>query len=99
MAQRKGKTGNPAGRPKGTPNKATSEMKGWIAGLINKNRRQLEKDLKALEPRERWQVIEKLMAYTVPKMQSVEARIDLERLSEEDLNVIINELTNNLENE
>jgi uncharacterized protein (UPF0305 family) len=99
MAQRKGQTGNPKGRPRGTPNKTTSEVKGWIAGLIDRNRRQLEKDLKALEPRERWQVIEKLMAYTVPKMQSVEARIDLERLSDEQLNVIINELTKNLDNE
>ncbi|MDR2806525.1 MAG: hypothetical protein LBB85_13020 [Dysgonamonadaceae bacterium] len=97
MAQKKGQTGNPGGRPKGRPNKTTAEVKMWIAGLIGKNQRQLEKDLKVLEPKDRWIVIEKLLQYTVPKMQSVEAKIDLNRLTDEQLNMIINELIKDLE--
>lgn len=99
MAQQKGKTGNPNGRPKGTPNKVTSEMKSWIQQLIDGNRKQLEKDLKALDPAERWRVVEKLMSYVVPKMQSVEAKIDYTRLTDEQLDLLIDELSNNLDND
>lgn len=99
MAQQKGKTGNPNGRPKGTPNKVTSEMKSWIQQLIDGNRKQLEKDLKALDPAERWRVVEKLMSYVVPKMQSVEAKIDYTRLTDEQLDLLIDKLSNNLDND
>jgi hypothetical protein len=42
---------------------------------------------------------EKLLGYAVPKMQSVEAKIDLHNLSDEQLDLIINELNKNLDNE
>jgi uncharacterized protein (UPF0305 family) len=99
MGLKKGQTGNPAGRPKGTPNKVTIEMKTWLSGLIEKNRRQMERDLKQLEPKERLIILEKLMQYTVPKMQSVTSQIDYSRLSDEQLDTVINELTKDLDND
>ena len=44
----KGKTNNPNGRPKGKPNKVTQEVRAWLSTVIDKNRKQMEKDLKAL---------------------------------------------------
>lgn len=67
MAQPKGHTGNPNGRPKGKPNKVTQEIRVWLASVIDKNRRQIESDLKALEPKERLLILEKLMQYVIPK--------------------------------
>jgi len=96
MGQKKGQTGNPKGRPKGAVNKVTADLRGWVTLLIDNNREQLEKDLKALEPRERWTVIERLMSYTIPKMQSVEAKIDYSQLSDEQLDRIINQITSGL---
>lgn len=81
------------GRQKGTPNKVTSTMKDWLAKLIDSNRKQIERDLKALEPKERLQVLERFMGYVIPKQQAVSAKIDYNQLSDEQLDVVISELT------
>lgn len=96
MPQPKGKTGNPNGRPKGSPNKATKSVREWLSKLIDDNREQIKKDLASLEPKERLQVLEKFMQYTVPKMQSVEARVDIDRLSDSQIDQVINELSEKL---
>ena len=96
MPQPKGKTGNPNGRPKGSPNKTTQSVREWLTRLIDENREQIRKDLAALEPKERLQVLEKFMQYTVPKMQSVEARVDIDRLSDSQIDQVINELSEKL---
>ena len=93
MAQKKGHTGNPKGRPKGKPNKLTSTVREWIAELIDSNRDQVEKDLKALKPIERVQMIERLMQYVVPKQQAVSAAIDFSQLTDSQLDEVVNRLT------
>jgi len=98
MSREKG-TAKTGGRLAGTPNKVTTEMKTWLSVLIDKNRRQIEKDLKRLEPKDRLLILERLMQYTVPKMQAVTAQIDLNCITDEQLDILINELTNNLNDE
>lgn len=65
----KGKTNNPNGRPKGTPNKVTSTIRNWIVELINDNREQIKQDLKSLKPCERLDFISKLLPYILPKVE------------------------------
>jgi len=77
MAQRKGKTGNPKGRPKGTPNKVTADLRTWISALIDGNRETFETDLKLIDPKDRLVIIERLMAFVIPKMQSVDATVQI----------------------
>lgn len=85
--------GRIGGRAKGTPNKVSSTVKDWISQLIDDNRVQIEKDIKKLSPKDRLQMFEKLMQYVVPKQQSVRADIDLSKLSETQLDLIVDELT------
>jgi hypothetical protein len=75
MAQPKGKSGNPNGRPKGAPNKATAEMRLFLEKLLKQNRKQIVEDLRALEPKDRLLILEKFMQYAVPKMQTVTAEV------------------------
>jgi uncharacterized protein (UPF0305 family) len=95
----KGKTNNPNGRPKGKPNKITADMRGWLTTVIDKNRKQMEKDLKRLEPKDRLQILEKMMQYVIPKQQAVSAEIDFNKLSDEQLDAVIDKLTKSIEDE
>lgn len=94
-----GKTNNPNGRPKGKPNKITGEMRSWIQQLINDNKEQLEKDIQALEPKVRWQIIERLLNYCIPKQSAVDADVKLSALTDEQLEQIVVQIINELEDE
>lgn len=95
----KGKTNNPNGRPKGKPNKITQDVRGWLSAVIDKNRKQMERDLKALEPKDRLQMLEKLMQYVVPKQQAVSTEIDFTKLSDDQLDAVIDQLTKGIDDE
>lgn len=62
--------GRLGGRAKGTPNRVTANVKDWISQVIDKNRRQMERDLKALSPKDRLLMLEKLMQYVIPKQKT-----------------------------
>lgn len=72
--------GRLGGRAKGTPNKTTSTVKEWLTELVDKNRKQIEKDLKGMDPAERVKVFAQLLNFIVPKQQavSVEATMQAE---------------------
>jgi len=71
MGQIKGKTGNPNGRPKGVQNKVSGELKVWVQKLLDENRQTFESDLKNIDPVQRLQILEKMLNYCVPRLQSI----------------------------
>ena len=83
----KGKTNNPNGRPKGVPNKRNIELRQKIAALIDHNWNSIQSDIEGLEPRDRLSFLEKLMSYTLPKLQSIQ--VEGEPLPEGDKTVIV----------
>ncbi|MBR6903510.1 MAG: hypothetical protein IKN32_01510 [Bacteroidales bacterium] len=95
----KGHTNNPNGRPKGKPNKVTQDMRQWLSAVLEKNRSQMEKDLKALEPKERLQILERLMQYVIPKQQAVSAAVDFSKLTDSQMDTIVTEITKGIDNE
>lgn len=71
----KPKTG---GRGKGQPNKQTAETKQLIHDIINKCSETVMEDLAAIEPKERLDILSKLMEYVMPKLQRTTVQGDKE---------------------
>ena len=94
MAFKQGESGNKTGRPKGKPNKVTCNLREWINDFINGNREQVEADFKALEPKDRIVMFEKLLKYTLPTLQATSLTADFEKMTDEQLDEIINRLKN-----
>ena len=80
------------GRQQGTPNKITKDLRERINGFLNDNWNSLQSDFKKLEPKDKLLFYEKLLQYGLPKLQSTELTGNLDRLSDEQLDIIINEL-------
>ena len=80
MGLQKGQSGNKNGRPKGTPNKTTSEIRKAFQTLVSNNIDTLQNDLNLLEPEKRISYIIKFAEFIIPKLQSlnVENQIELE---------------------
>ena len=68
MSRERG-TQKTGGRKPGTPNKTTKEVRRWIFEVVQENTDILEADLKSLEPKERWQIINGLLPYIVTKRE------------------------------
>lgn len=77
MALKKGQTANPTGRPKGATNKVTTDLRKAISGFIDKNWKTVQKDFDNMEAKERLQFIDKMLAYSLPKLQAVQIEADV----------------------
>jgi hypothetical protein len=86
--------GNP-GRPKGAKNKVNTELRGLIQKLFDDNYQTIQDDLEALEPKDRLKFLSDLLPYLLPKLQSTThtKEIDLDGMSEEDLDILIERIT------
>jgi hypothetical protein len=69
MGQIKGQTGKPNGRPKGSSNKVTADLRKWITLLLEYNKEQFIRDLQAVSPEQRLSIYVKLVSYAVPRME------------------------------
>lgn len=87
---KKGKSGNPKGRPKGTKNKATTSVRMWLAQLIDDNREQLAKDFKNLSAKDRMTMLDKFLQYLIPKQSTT--GVDFNTLSDAQVDDVINRL-------
>jgi len=87
MGQKKGQTGNPNGRPKGTPNKVTAEMKEKIQLFVESNFETLQKDFDNVDAKDRLIIFERLLKYVIPtKIEQENVKPDE---SPEQINIII----------
>ena len=65
-------TGNKyGGRQKGTPNKLTKELRSLLKDILYQELEQIQEHLETLNPKERVELLIKLMPYALPKVTSV----------------------------
>lgn len=65
-------TGNKyGGRQKGTPNRITKELRTLLKDILYQELEQIQERLELLEPKERIELLIKLMPYALPKVTSV----------------------------
>ena len=78
--------GRLGGRTAGTPNKVNGHIKDWISSLLDKNRKQIEADLAAMEPQERVKALFGLIGYVIPKQAAIsveeQTKIEAEALTQ-----------------
>ncbi len=60
---------------KGVPNKVTTDLKTWIASILDDGRDKFKKDMDDLDSSERVKVYINLINYVLPKQQAVVLRL------------------------
>ncbi len=93
------KKGEAKGRSKGAGNLVSQDLRQWITSFIEGNTTQIESDWKALDPKDRIVLFEKLLKYALPTLQSVASTISFDALSDQQLDEIINRLKNTPNND
>lgn len=72
MKFEKGHSGNPDGRPPGTKNKVSEEIRNRINDFLDNNFELIQNDLLELEPKDRIKFYIELLQYGLPKLKQVE---------------------------
>ena len=65
------KTNNPNGRPKGTPNKVTAELRTILKDFIYSELERLPEYFETIETAQRLELLIKLIPYALPKVEAV----------------------------
>lgn len=69
---KKGKSGNPKGRPKGAKDRVKGDILAQVKEFIEDNLESIQEDYDALDPKERMQFLLKLLEFAIPKAQGEE---------------------------
>lgn len=80
------------GRQAGTPNRTTVATKQLIQDILNEYLDKLHEDLDKLSAKDRVNALLGLIPYIVPKKQATEAKVNIDRLSGEEISALAGEI-------
>jgi hypothetical protein len=89
MKFRKGISGNPNGRPTGTPNKTSASLRTRINIFLSDNFETIESDFQSMSPIERTRFYLALLKFGLPQLQAVSIDRQIESMSDTQLDEII----------
>jgi hypothetical protein len=75
---------NRNGRPKGSANKKTGDLRQRITYLIEKNFEMIEEDFSKLDSEKRLIVLERYLKYCLPPLQSLLIQADIDIKTDQD---------------
>ena len=83
--------GNP-GKPRGAKNKVNQGLRDKIAMLLDSEFDNIKKDLVKMQPKDRLKFYTDLLQYGLPRLQATTLEIDLDKMTEDQLDKIIDHL-------
>lgn len=94
MGLKKGQTNNPNGRPAGSTNKISNDLRQLITEFLNNNFEEVVKIWeKSDNNKDKLNFYRDLLRFAVPTLQATELTTDFEKMTNEQLDYIIDELT------
>ncbi len=94
----KGQSGNLKGRPKGSINKTTYDLRVTIAEFLENNFEKISTDFELLQPKDRIKYYCELLNFGLPKLQTTILESDYDSLPDSQLDQIIERIINNRQN-
>lgn len=91
---KEGQSGNPNGRPKGSENKATGELRQVISDVLKSELTpvKLRKMLRGMKDPDRLNFMVRLMDFVLPKLKQQSVDVSFEDLSEDVLNQVFQKI-------
>jgi len=91
---KEGQSGNPSGRPKGSENKATGELRQVISDVLKSELTpaKLRKLLRGMKDAEKLNFMVRLMDFVLPKLKQQSVDISFDDLSEDVLNSVFEKI-------
>ena len=91
---KQGQSGNPKGRKKGAKNKIAVPIKTQLSEFLNEKIQELPAIWSKLTARDKVQFIKDLLPFYLAKLQAISLEVELEKLTDEQLNLLCEKLFN-----
>lgn len=89
---KKGQSGNPSGRPRGSKNKLSADLRDSVSQFLSGEFEHLKSKLGRMDTRDRMRFFTELLPYALPRLQSTSLEKNFEAMTNEQLDEIIEKL-------
>jgi len=97
MPFKKGSSGNPSGKPIGAKNKTGIQLRETITNFLSDNFALITQDFEKLPLKDRAKLYCDLLQYGLPRLQAISTEFQFERLTDDQLEEVMNRLKNSFE--